>query len=190
MENYVGRKAGIIAIVLVIVLGHVAEPAAAEGARLTDMTVSNTRDSLLLYFTLEGAFTDQIKEAVRSGVPASFVFYISLYRVRSLWADKNIADLELTHTIKYDNLKRQFTVKRSWISGDPVVTPSFPQAQKWMTEINALSVYPLKKLEKGRQYQIRTMAKVSKLTLPFYLHYVLFSLWDVETDWYTIDFIY
>ena len=59
-----------------------------------------------------------------------------------------------------------------------------------MTEVDALSVYPLKELEKGQQYQIRAMAEVSKLTLPLYLHYVLFSLWDVETDWYTIDFIY
>jgi hypothetical protein len=59
-----------------------------------------------------------------------------------------------------------------------------------MTEVDALSVYPLKELEKGRQYQIRTRAEVSKLTLPLYLHYILFSLWDVETDWYTIDFIY
>ncbi|NQT10914.1 MAG: DUF4390 domain-containing protein, partial [Desulfobacteraceae bacterium] len=41
-------------------------------------------------------------------------------------------------------------------------------------------------------YQIRAKAELGKLTLPFYLHYILFfvSLWDVETDWYTIDFIY
>jgi len=35
-------------------------------------------------------------------------------------------------------------------------------------------------------------AELNKLTLPFHLHYVLFfvSLWDFETDWYTIDFVY
>ena len=40
--------------------------------------------------------------------------------------------------------------------------------------------------------QIRAKAELSKLTLPFFLHYVFFfvSLWDFETDWYTIDFIY
>ena len=59
-----------------------------------------------------------------------------------------------------------------------------------MTVIDAFPVYPLIELEKGRQYQIRAKAEVSKLTLPLYLHYILFSLWDVETDWYTIDFIY
>jgi hypothetical protein len=154
------------------------------------MTVSNTRDDLLLYLTLEGAFTDKLKEAILSGVAATFVFSISLYRVRNWWADKKVADIELTHTIKYDNLKKEFTVKRSWKEGAAAITDSFSQAQQWMTEVDALSLYPLKELEKGRQYQIRTRAEVSKLTLPLYLHYILFSLWDVETDWYTIDFIY
>jgi hypothetical protein len=47
-------------------------------------------------------------------------------------------------------------------------------------------------LEKGKQYQIQAKAKLSRVTLallsalrPFFL-----SLWDFETDWYTIDFIY
>jgi hypothetical protein len=190
MGYSMGRNVGIIFILLACMLGHVVEPVAAEDARLTHMTVSNTRDDLLLYLTLEGAFTEKLKEAILSGVAATFVFYISLYRVRNWWVDKNIADIELTHTIKYDNLKKEFTVKRSWKEGASAITQSFSQAQQWMTEVDALSVYPLKELEKGRQYQIRTMAEVSKLTLPLYLHYILFSLWDVETDWYTIDFIY
>lgn len=190
MGYFLGRKVGFIYIVLVCLLWYAVEPVVAEDARFAHMTVSNTRDDLLLYLTLEGAFTEKFKEAILSGVPASFAFHISLYRVRNWWPDKNIADIELAHTIKYDNLKKEFTVKRSWKEGDPVVTHSFSQAQQWMAEVDALSVYPLKELEKGRQYQIRTMAEVSKLTLPLYLHYVLFSLWDVETDWYTIDFIY
>jgi len=61
-----------------------------------------------------------------------------------------------------------------------------------MAEIDSLKIIELNHLEKDSQYQIRTKAQLSKLTLPFYLHYVLFfvSLWDFDTDWYTIDFIY
>ena len=164
--------------------------AVAQNATLTNITVSNTRDDLLLYLNLEGAFTEDIKTAILGGVPTSFSFFISLNRVQTYWIDETIADIEVTHTIKYDNLKKEFTVKRSWKEGAPVITLSFLQAQQWMTEVDALSVYPLKELEKGQQYQIRAMAEVSKLTLPLYLHYILFSLWDVQTDWYTIDFIY
>jgi len=61
-----------------------------------------------------------------------------------------------------------------------------------MTEIDGLKVVPLSNLEKDKRYQLRAKAELSKRTLPFYLHYVLFfvSLWDFETDWYAIDFTY
>ena len=64
--------------------------------------------------------------------------------------------------------------------------------KKLMAEIDSLKVVELNRLEKGSPYQIRTKAKLRKLTLPFHLHHVLFflALWDFDTDWYTIDFIY
>lgn len=183
-----------ISILIVIVI-FIQASAFAQEASLTNINVSNNRDDLLLFFTLDGAFREKLKTAISSGVPATFSFYISLYRVRDLWFDRKIADLKLTHTVKYDNLKKEYTVKRSWDKHEPVepvVTQSFEEAQRLMTEIDSLRIYPLKRLTKGRQYQIRAMAEVSKITLPFSLHYVVFfvSFWDFETDWYTIDFIY
>jgi hypothetical protein len=165
---------------------------AAEKAVLKDIVVSNTRDDLLLYLNTEGAFREKIKHAILSGVPVTFSFFITLNITRTLWPDKTIADIKASHTIKYDSLKKEFIVKRSWEKDVARVTASFEEAQPWMTEIASLKIIPLSALEKGRQYQIRAKAKLSKLTLPFYLHYVLFfvSLWDFETDWYAIDFTY
>ena len=61
-----------------------------------------------------------------------------------------------------------------------------------MSDLSGLKVLALKELEKGSQYQLRAKAQMSKVTLPLHLHNVLFflSLWDFETDWYAIDFIY
>jgi len=164
----------------------------AQGARLTNIIVANTRDDLLVYLNVEGAFREEMEKAVLSGVPATFSFFITLYKVRNLWLDKKIADITTTNTIKYNNLKEEFVVKRSWDGGKQHVTQSFAEARKLMAEIDSLQVVSLGKLEKGGHYQIRAEAELSKVTLPFYLHYVLFfvSLWDFETDLYTIDFIY
>ena len=166
--------------------------AIAQEAQLTNITVSNTRDDLLLYLNLEGAFGEKVKKAILSGVPATVSFLAKLNRVRNIWVDQSIADIKVTHTIKYDNLKKEFTVRRSWKNNEPEVTKSFSEAQKWMSEVNSLKIIPLGQLEKRQQYQLRTKAEVNKQTLPLYLHYVLFfvTLWDIETDWYTIDFIY
>lgn len=167
-------------------------PASAEDARLTNITVSNTRDDLLLSLSVEGAFREEMKKAILNGVSATFSFFASLNRVQNLWLDTEISDIEVTHTIKYDNLKKEFTISRSWEGDNTKVTKSFEEAQKLMSEINSLEIIPLNKLEKGKQYQLRVKAEFSKKTLPLHLHYVLFfvSLWDFETDWYAIDFIY
>ncbi len=164
----------------------------AQEAKLTNIIVTNTRDDLLLYLNVEGAFREKTKDAILSGVSTTFSFFIALYLNRNFWFDKKIADITITHTIKYNNIKKEYSVKRSWENGAAQITQSFREAQKLMTEIDSLKILPLYKLEKGMQYQIRAKAELSKLTLPLYLHYVLFfvSLWDFETDWYTIDFIY
>lgn len=185
-----GKRIVLLAFIALFVI--VQGLALAQEAKLTHIIVTNTRDDLLIYLTVEGAFTEKMEKAVQSGVPASFSFFINLYKSRSMWLDRNLADIEIVHTIKYNHLKKEFIINRSWDPNSPVIAQSFAEAKKLMAEIDSLKIIPLKTLEKGKQYQIRAKAKLSKLTLPYYLHYVLFflSMWDFETDWYTIDFIY
>lgn len=163
-----------------------------QDARLTDIIVTNTSDDLLIYMNVEGAFREKMKKAILSGVPTTFSFIVRLYRVRNLWPDKNIKVIKVTNTIKYNNLKEEFTVKRSWEKRAPVITRSFDEARQLMAEVDGLKVVSLKQLEKGKHYQLRAKAKLSKVTLPLYLHYILFfvSLWDFETDWHVINFNY
>ena len=77
------------------------------------------------------------------------------------------------------SLKEEFVVKRSWDGGKPHVIQSFAEARKLMAEIDSLKVVSLGKLEKGGHYQIRTEAELSKVTLPFYLHYLPLHLYLV-----------
>lgn len=189
MRGFKLKKAA--CVVLCVLLFCVA-PAAAQEATLKDIIVTNNRDDLLIYLDVDGAFTDKMQKAVLSGVPTTFSFFINLLRGRNLWFDKKITSIKVTHKIKYDNLKKEFFVERSWESGQVHVTNSFEEAQELMSSIDSLTITPLSRLEKGGQYQIRAKAELSKLTLPFYLHNIFFfvSLWDFKTDWYTIDFIY
>ena len=167
-------------------------PYAAQDATLTNLIVTNTSNDLLVYLNVEGAFREQTVNAIMSGVPTSFSFFIKLYQKRSMWFDKVIADIEIANSIKYNNLKKEFVVERSWENGRIRTAQSLKEAQKLMSDVDGLKIIHLNKLAKGKQYQVKAKAQLSKLTLPFYLHYVFFfvSLWDFETDWYTIDFIY
>jgi hypothetical protein len=180
------------AIFLCLLLLTAPLDAHAEDASLANIIVTNTRDDLLLYLTVKDAFPEKIEETIHSGVPTTFSFLINLHAVRTLWLDRQISEIKITHTIKYDNLKKTYSVTRSWEADNPHVVTSLEEAKKLMTEVDSLTVVALDQLEKGKQYQIRVKAELDKLTLPFYLHYILFfvSAWDFETDWYTIDFIY
>ena len=183
------RKAFLIFIGLLLLSQQIIS---AQDAALTNIVVTNNRDDLLLYLNATGAFSEKTKKTILSGVPTTFTFFISLNRIRNYWLNKTIVDMKVTHVIKYDNLKKEFYVDRSWDPGGPVVTNSFEEAQQLMIKIDSLKIASLKDLEKGQHYQIRAKAQLSKPTLPLHLHRILFflSFWDVETDWYAIDFTF
>jgi hypothetical protein len=189
MISLLNRKSLVLTFAIIFCLNNLAF---AQKATLSNIVVTNTRDDLLVYLNVDGAFTKKMQNAILSGVPTTFSFYISFYQVRNFWFDREIKDIKVTNTIKYNNLKEEFIVTRSWEKSGPQVTQSFDEAKKLMTEIDSLKIVPLKQLEKGKHYQLRAKAELNKVTLPFYLHYVLFfvSLWDFETDLYTVDFIY
>ena len=164
-----------------------------QDARITDVIVTNTRDDLILYFKVEGCFTEDLQQAILSGVPTTFAFVASLVRVRHFWKDKNLASLELRHTVKYNNLKNEFVITRSEDNGRSIVVNSLGEAKIIMAEVENVRIAKLNGLERNHRYQVRIKAELRKITLPLRLHYVFrffLFLWDFETDWYTTDFMY
>jgi hypothetical protein len=173
-------------------LGLIPALAGAQEARLKNITISGGEKNLLVSLEIEGAFTKDLMEAILKGVPADFAFLIKLDRTRNWWINEELADIDVTHTIKYDNLKKEFSVYRSWIDPKPYVTQSLAEAQSMMSRIDGLAVIDINRMEKNQQYELRAKAELSKVTLPFYLHYVFYfvTLWDFETDWHAVVFTF
>ena len=167
-------------------------PLQAAEATLSDIIVTNTQEDLLVFFDIQGCFTREMEEAILNGIPTTFTIIIRLYKTRTFWFDGSISSLRLEHTIKYDSLKNEFRVTRSEDKDNEVLFKEFAKAKKAMAELRNIEVVPLKELQKKGQYQLRVKAELEKVRLPLYLHYVLFfvTLWDFETDWYTVDFTY
>ena len=181
-----------ITCVLTVLLLHVAAGGSAQQAYLSDIVVTNTRDHLLLYFTVNGCFTPEMNAAIDSGIETTFTFLVRLYEKRRLLWSKKLADIVLHHRIKYDSLKGTYEIKFSGENETKVTVNNFAQAKKLMAEVVALKVAPMDQMAKGKPYQVQMMAQLDKIKLPFYLNHVLFflSLWDFATDWYAVDFKY
>jgi len=181
-----------LALVFFLFFCFFSESSSAKEARLSDIIVTNTRDHLLSYFNVRDCFTEEMNMAIMNGISTKFTFIVKLYEIRSTWFDRKIADIRLTHTIEYNTLKNEFSLLLPEQNKKKVKTKDFDGAKDLMADVVALKVIRLDKLNKGAHYQIRMKAELDKIELPFYLNYVLFflSLWDFETDWYSVVFRY
>ncbi len=159
--------------------------------RMVDLLITSNTEKVLLYARLVNCFKPEMESAIMAGVPAVFTLHLDVYQERSYLWNKHIVSKEIHRTIKYDNLKKNFSVATS---GDdqPAVFPDFQSAQKAMADLNGISVVPLASLAKGNDYHARIKVKMDKVRLPFKMEYVLFfvSLWDFETPLYKIRFSY
>lgn len=165
---------------------------AKKEAHLSDIIVTNTRDHLLVYFNVKDCFTEEMNRAILNGIPTKFTFIVKLYEVKNAWFDRKIVDIKLTHNIEYNTLKNEFNLFLPEQNNKKIKTKDFDEAKKLMADVVAVKVGRLDKLKRGLHYQLRMKAELDKIELPFYLNYVLFflSLWDFETDWYSVVFKY
>lgn len=164
----------------------------AEDATIDELIVTNSSADLLLFLTVRKAFTSEMEEGIRNGIPVSFTFYVELLRNRKGWLNQEVTSLELDHTLTFDTLKEEYSIVLSEKSGQVIRTQSLAEAKKLMSRINGLAVSPLSALLPDEEYRLRVKAKLAEKKLPLYFHYVIpfWGLWDFETDWYSVEFRY
>jgi predicted DNA-binding protein YlxM (UPF0122 family) len=181
------------ALLMIFLMGSLlSTPVRAGEAQLTDIVATSAGEHLLIYFRVTGCYTDEMINAIENGINTTFTFFIGLYEARDFQWDKNIAELRVTHSIVYDNLKKAYKVRLSERKSKMILVEDFSEAKNLMSKIVGVKLTGLNTLQKRNRYQVRMMAELDKIRLPLYLDYVLFflSLWDFETDWYKVNFIY
>jgi hypothetical protein len=178
--------------IIVLIITYVLVPVCinANDVRVVDLAVNHTRYDVTVSLKVEDAFSEALDEAILTGIPIAFVYRVVLYQPRFFWIDKKIGEIEIHHGLRYDNLKREFVVRRSWQTHEPLATPSLHEAKRLMAEIHDLKIIPLSRLDSGKYYRIAVKAKLGKTELPFKLPFpmVFSSPWSFETDWYSIVF--
>jgi len=167
------------------------QSALAQNATIEELIVTNSSTDLLLFLTVNNAFTKQMEEGIKNGIPVTFSFFVKLERKRT-WMNQEFVSLRFDHALSYDTLKEEYSVIRSEMPGQTFRTKSLSEAKKAMTQLNGFTVSPLKALIPEAGYLLRVKAKLAEKTLPLYFHYVIpfWSLWDFETEWYTVEFRY
>jgi len=163
-----------------------------ESARIADMVLMNSEHELLLYFTLQNVFTEEMEKGIQNGIPVTFSYFIELHRLADGGLEKNIASKAFDHTLNYDPLKQEYKVEMEERKVSPFTFKSFADAKTAMTDIHDLQLAGLALLESNGRYMVKVKAKLAKKTLPMNFQYIIpfWQLWKFETNWYTLSFTY
>lgn len=182
-----------LSLIAVIILSLVFSPVAALSERtgIKNILITNNNRELLIYFRVDGCFTPKIEEAVQSGIPTTFIYKVALYQKSGDMLGARVTYREISHTIKYDSLKKDYTVTMSE-KKEPFVTQDFKKAKDTMARVNAFPATSLDLLNRETLYSLQIKAELDTIKLPFLLNYIFFfvSYWDFETAWETVEFTY
>ena len=178
-------------IVFLVLLFSLLVPARgdAAGARIDKIMVRWTQGPLSVSFSVKDAFNEEIEEAILSGIPTSFTFFVKLDRVRGLWFDEGVGSWEFRHTVKYDTLKEEYEITLDEGGKSVVRTKDFNEMKRIMATGSSIAITPAT-LAPGASYEVSIKAQMHAIELPSPLNYLFFfmTIFDFETSWHTYSF--
>ena len=154
--------------------------------------VVNERPTVRISFGVKDAFTQDIEDAIKSGMPTVFTYSIIFKRVRGAWFNEEVGSYVFTHAVLYDILRDEYAVTMDEASVKTVKTADYAEMMRLMTTVDGFTVVSASPMQKAATYEVRIMAKLHSTELPGVLGGVTFfvKLWNFETDWFVYRFIY
>lgn len=117
-------------------------------------------DHVLVSFELTGGLTDEVRDAIRSGLKTTFTYAVELRLDVPAWVDRTIATASVATSVTYDNLTRTHEVVRM-LDGrveQALSTQDEGKVREWMTNLTRFPLFSTSLLEPNRDYYIRVSA--------------------------------
>jgi hypothetical protein len=118
-------------------------------------------DQFLVSFELADAYTNDVREAIASGLRTSFTYDVELRMDVPGWVDRTVASAVVTTSDRYDNLTRRHSLSRS-IDGriqEALVTDDQAAVSRWLTQVSRVPVCTTSTLDPNRDYYVRVRAR-------------------------------
>jgi hypothetical protein len=149
------RRLGFLVLTLVLsgAIGH-----AAETLRIVPITAD---DRVVVSVELSEAYTDEVRQAIGSGLRTTFTYTIDLRMLVPGWVDRTVTTSTVSLSDQYDNLTRRHTLSRV-IDGrvdDTLVTEDEAAVRQWLTTLTRVPIIRTSRLDAGRDYYVRISAQ-------------------------------
>ncbi|MFZ3066478.1 MAG: DUF4390 domain-containing protein [Nitrospirota bacterium] len=176
----------IFTLASVICLSYFLNTAFAGEEKITDIKVTLGKEEISVSAKLMDGLNKDVEEAIKNGIQKDIIYSIILKKKRSTWFDEDVVSKEIEYTIKYDVLKKQYTLITRGNGNKEKVTQSYDEIKTAVSRIENAVVSPKKVLEPDEGYYVIIKAEIKDTKLPFFLDYFLFFIpfSDINTSWY------
>jgi hypothetical protein len=119
-------------------------------------------NQVLVSFSVEDGYTDDVRDAIASGLRTTFSYDVELRMHATMWVDPVVATAVVGVSDRYDNLTRSHTLTRT-VDGreqERTTTESEATVRQWLTSLDKLPICRTTKLVPNRDYYVRVSAKV------------------------------
>jgi hypothetical protein len=170
-------------LVAVVCLGGASSADAGDEriARLDSSVLNN--GEVVVSAELIRWYNDTIKEDLNNGIPKDLYYYLLLKKRQPGWFDEEIVSKTIKHTIKYDVLKKQFSITTRMDGQTSQKTvESFEETADLISRIDHVKITTVKRMKTRHTYYISVKAEMRATNVPFYLEYILFFIPALELD--------
>jgi uncharacterized protein DUF4390 len=115
---------------------------------------------VLVSFDLTDGLSADVRDAIQSGLPTTFVYDVELRR-GSAFFDRTVASLTVRAGVRFDNLTRRYQVSRT-VGGrteDARPTEDPDAVRRWLTHFEHVPLSATSALETNGEYYIRVRAR-------------------------------
>jgi Domain of unknown function (DUF4390) len=142
-------------------LAFLAMMAAVQGDERLQIKPLVQEKQVLVSLEIADGYTDEVREAIASGLRTTFTYEVELRMVVAGWVDRTISTAVVSITDEYDNLTRRHSLSRA-VDGridESLVTDDEGVVREWLTTVVRVPLCPTTKLERNREYYVRVNAR-------------------------------
>ncbi len=148
-------------------------------ARIQDLQVRLDGRQVKASFVLEGAFDEELRERLQSGLPSGFSIRLKLLRDHKRWLDREIQSRDLQVTAMYNAVNQEYLVnyKLDGRLTESRVEHDLAGTERAMTRFEDISAFTLDEIDEDWRYLVKARASLGSSHL----------LWLIpttdQTDW-------
>jgi len=180
------KRTGLISFLFLLILLTPTRLFAAGPERIRRVTPEIINQEIVVTAELVNGFNKEIIDDIQDGIPKDFYYYVLLKRKQKNWFDEEVLAKTIRYTVKYDTLKKKYTITER--EGEQVVESTVDDIEmmkRIVSKIDHVKLAPVSFLKPRFRYYVSIKSQMKAAKLPFYVDYFLFFIpfLEIDTPW-------